>query len=136
MSASEEPLDLERFKALAESYGSDIRKWPSELQSSAHVTALLPDAVVILQEEADFDAVLDQWEIPPSTASFRQRLATKATSAARRASAVTRYWWAGIGVAAALSGAAAGTAGTAMIVMPQQVSGDTIFGDVSDDGDE
>ena len=136
MSAPREPLDLERFKAFAESYGSSINKWPPELQASARLTALSADAAAILRDEADLDAVLDQWVAPLPTPSFREQLATKAVSAARRSLATTRYWWAGIGLAAALSGAAAGTAGTALIVVPQQVSGDTIFGDFSDEGDD
>jgi hypothetical protein len=136
MSAPREPLDLERFKALAESYGSSINKWPPELQASAHMTAMSPHAAALLRNEADLEVVLDQWVAPSPTPSFREQLATKAASAARRSLATTRYWWAAIGLAAALSGAAAGTAGTALVVVPQQVSGDTIFGDFSDEGDD
>lgn len=135
MSPSTQPIDLAQFKAVAETYGSDINRWPSEVQVSARLLASRPGGASILQAEADFDAVLDQWTMPLPSPSFRQQIAETAANSVRRSWGATRYWWAAIGLAAALSGAATGTAGTAMFVMPQHVAGDTIFGDVDDEGD-
>ena len=135
MSPSTQPIDLEQFKAFAETYGSDIDRWPSEVQVFARLLASRPGGASILQAEADFDAVLDQWTMPLPSPSFRQQIAATAANSVRRSWGTTRYWWAAIGLAAALSGAATGTAGTAMFVMPQHVAGDTIFGDVDDEGD-
>lgn len=135
MSPSMQPINLAQFKTFAETYGSDIDRWPSEVQVSARHLASRPSRASILRAEADFDAVLDQWTMPPPSPLFRQQLAATAANSVRRSWATTRYWWAAIGLAAALSGAATGTAGTAIFVMPQHVAGDTIFGDVDDEGD-
>jgi hypothetical protein len=132
----EEPLDLERFRSLAESYGANINRWPAKSQASARVTALGAEAAVILREQAALDAALDEWRPPVVSRDFPQQLVTTATAAGRGCWATARYWWAGIGLAAALSGAAAGTVGTAFFVMPQQMYGDTIFGDLPDVEDD
>jgi ferric-dicitrate binding protein FerR (iron transport regulator) len=128
-------LGLDRFRSLAECYGGNIARWPIEEQAAARIRASKPEAEVILEEVARLDALLDLWNVRPLAAQQSHQAADKALSATRRLTQTARIWWAGIGVAAALSGAAAGTAMTGLVVTQQQTYGGTIFGDIDDDGD-
>ncbi|MBC3941533.1 hypothetical protein [Sphingomonas albertensis] len=71
------------------------------------------------------------------------RIATSGAIATRRAALRLRWWWSGVGIAATLAGAAAGTAAVAMNVPidlghrvgaaadPGAINGSTSFGDIA-----
>jgi hypothetical protein len=128
-------IDLGRFRALAESYGADIGRWPAETREAATMMAQNPAAIAILEEAEQVDTVLDSWLTPEACRSLSQRSAEKASATGLTALRRARMWWAGIGIAAALSGAVTGSAMTAVLMTPQYSSNGTIFGNLDDDGD-
>lgn len=128
-------LDIDRFRALGESYGADIRRWPAEMQEAAVAMAQTPAAIAILRDARELDALLDDWTVPPVGAELGQRVADTASTAGLNLLRRARMWWSGIGLAAALSGALAGSATTAVLMTPEHIASGTIFGQLDDDGD-
>jgi hypothetical protein len=109
-------MDLDRFKALAEAYGGDLRRWPEAARADAkRFAADRPEARALLAEEADFDHLLHGWSPEPASAALRQRVI--ASAAVRRARLGLKLSWkllaSGAGMAAA--GAAGAMAGAIWI---------------------
>jgi hypothetical protein len=131
-----EPLDLDRFRELAEAYGGEIRRWPDDVRASARLVARNPQAAAILAEAAALDDKLAAWRTPLPSPGFRMQTSAGGLKARSAFGQRIRLWWAGIGLAAALSGAAAGSIGAATF-LPLNDHGETntFFGDVSDAGD-
>jgi anti-sigma-K factor RskA len=132
-------LDRERFTALAETYGADLRRWPVRERAAAE--ALLArdrtGARAILSRHGDLDAQLDAYSVPaPSAALIARILATAPQPALLWSRA--RLWWsglglAGIGLAGAATGALALTVATPAVVDHHAVGfpdNQTIFDDI------
>ena len=126
-----EPMTLERFEQLANAYGSVVARWPQPERAAAIRLASQPAAIAILAQAATLDDVLDAWVIEATPDALRERILAEAPNLVKSFAGRARLWWSGVGIAAALAGAVAGTAGVA-IVQPIDVSaaGGTSFGDV------
>ncbi len=126
-----EPLTADRFRALADAYGGVVARWPEDHREAAVQMASQPAAREILAQALALDEVLDAWTVAPPSISLRERLTADAPAPKRRLAARGRLWWSGIGIAATLAGATAGTAAVA-IVSPLDPPSDssTSFGDV------
>lgn len=124
-----EPMTLDRFRALADVYGGVVARWPEDRRDAAMRIASQPAAIAILAHASALDRVLDAWTIPAPARSLPERMAGLAPTLSRNPTARPRVWWSGIGLAAALAGAASGTAAVAM-VSPIDASpdSDTSFG--------
>lgn len=128
-----ERLTIDRFEELADAYGGVVARWPVHHRAAAYRLATHPEAAAILARALAFDAMLDAWQAPVPTAALIGRV----TAAGPAAAAITlgaqmRLWWSGVGIAAALAGAAAGMAAVAMVGPADTPSGgSTSFGDVA-----
>ena len=126
-----EPLTLDRFRALADAYGGVVARWPEDCIEAAMQMASQPIAREILAQASALDEVLDEWIVAPLSVSLRERLTAAIPVPRRWLAARGRLWWSGIGIAATLAGATAGTAAVA-IVSPVDPPSDssTSFGDI------
>ncbi len=126
-----EPLTLARFRELAEAYGGVVARWPDRYRGAAEAMASDPAARRILADASLLDEALDAWQVAAPSALLRQRVIDGAPAPTGRIVTRARLWWSGIGIAAALAGATAGTAAVA-IASPVDVASDnaTSFGDV------
>lgn len=125
-----EPMTLERFEALADAYGGVVARWPEAERAAAMQIAAKPEASAILARALALDEALDAWTVPPVSAGLRARVLGAAPVPSRDLVRRARLWWSGIGIAAALAGAAAGTAAVAMVPPIDASGGTTSFGDV------
>ena len=100
-------MTLERFEQLADAYGGDVTRWPSDVRDgAAELMVLEPEATARrLQVAGDLDHVLDQWRAPAISAGLQ---AAVLAAAPRARAAWTRWIW-GTGLGAGL--VAAGAAG-------------------------
>ncbi len=123
------PLTPERFAALADAYGGAITRWPSEVRSEAHAMTADPACAEILRAAAGLDAHMGEWTVAPPSAALRRQIADTYPVSARRRLAL---WWAGLGIATALAGAATGTIAAAALpashLLPDET---TAFGSVA-----
>lgn len=130
------PLDMERFRMLADAYGARLSRWPPEEQEAAMLSAALPDFAEILREAEGLDGILDGWKSVYPSAQLVGRTLQSGSQLGIDARRRFRIWWAGIGLAAALSGAVAGSLGAAsMGADDSRGYSSTLFGDVSDQED-
>jgi len=127
-----EPLTLARFEELADAYGGVISRWPEEHRDAAMGLAAHPAARDILETASALDGALDAWRVASPSHLLRDRVLVGAPLPKRRIITRGRLWWSGVGVAAALAGATAGTAAVA-IAAPSDATSDsaTSFGDVA-----
>lgn len=123
------PMSLTRFEELADAYGGVIARWPERYRDAALGIAQEPGAAAILARAMVLDETLDAWRVPAASARLRDAVVAAAPDRPHRRRA--RWWWSGIGVAAALAGATAGVATVAMLA-PIDMSSDsaTSFGDI------
>lgn len=124
-----DPLTPERFALLADAYGA-IDRWPEEWRAQGRAMAEQPSFAAMLREAEMLDARLDGWKVAASSPALRQAIVSqRRRSILRRA----RAWWAGLGVATALAGAAAGSIAAAAAVPTDHpgVEDATAFGDLS-----
>lgn len=130
-----EPLDAARFQALADAYGAVILRWPEAERADAMRLSREPAMRAILSEAAALDEGLDSWSVPAPTPALTARIAHAAPRPRTGPWQRARLWWSGLGLAAALAGAAAGSA-VAGTLGPAPISMDngTAFG-VIDPGD-
>jgi hypothetical protein len=127
-----ERLTLERFEELADAYGGVVARWPEIYRSDAMSMAAEPEAAQILAKALTLDMILDIWSVAAPTANLQAHLINDSTASGRRFGGRARLWWSGIGVAAALAGAAAGAV-TVALVAPLEATpdGSTSFGDIA-----
>lgn len=127
-----ERLTLEHFRALADAYGGVVARWPDRYREAAMAMASEPSAVSALDQASALDITLDAWRVPTATLALRARVIGDAPTASAGFGVRVRLWWSGIGIAAALAGAVAGTAAAAVIT-PVDVAPEssTSFGDVA-----
>jgi hypothetical protein len=114
-------MSVERFEALAESYGGEIARWPEGEREAArallaaHAERLSP----VLAGAAQLDRLLDLAPAQAPDAALLGRL----IAAAPRPTAGARRWIAGVGAALGLSAAAfAGVAVGVAIGRPPEVA--------------
>lgn len=99
-------MTRERFQELAEAYGADIARWPSDVRDAAALFAAAEPAIArrALAGEAGLDELLDALPRPRATAALYDRIVADAPAARRR----RWFSWLGpAGLGAALAGAAA-----------------------------
>jgi hypothetical protein len=119
-----------RFAELADAYGGVIARWPEEVRADAMAMAALPEMQALLTQADWLDVQLYDWRVPATSAALRDRIsASRWIPLSRRA----RLWWSGLGIAAALAGAAAGSvAASAAVPFDHGLADDTTaFGDVT-----
>ncbi|QBM75975.1 hypothetical protein E2E30_09505 [Sphingomonas sp. AAP5] len=127
-----EPLTLARFQELADAYGGVIARWPEEHRDAAMALAVQPAARHVLADAFALDAELDTWRVSPAALSLRARVIADAPAPTRKIAGRAKLWWSGVGIAAALAGATAGTAAVAFVAPPDTPSDSgTSFGDVA-----
>lgn len=127
-----EPLTLARFQELADAYGGVIARWPEEHRDAAMALTVQPAARHVLADAFALDAELDTWRVSPAALSLRARVIADAPARTRKIAGRAKLWWSGVGIAAALAGATAGTAAVAFVAPPDTASDSgTSFGDVA-----
>lgn len=126
-----EPMTLGRFRDLADAYGGVIARWPEEHCNAAALMAVHPGAREILAYASTLDETLDVWRVPSPSVVLRNDVVGSAPAQKKTVGTRARLWWSGVGIAAALAGAASGTAALAMVV-PTASAADsgTSFGDI------
>jgi hypothetical protein len=110
-----EPMTLDRFRELADAYGGVVSRWPERDRAAAMQLALQPAAITILAHASALDDVLDTWTVPAPGMALRNRVAAGAPARPPGLAVRARLWWSGVGIGAALAGAAAGLAAVAMM---------------------
>ena len=127
-----EPLTLARFQELADAYGGVVARWPEQHREVAMAMASQPNARAILAGASFLDDALDGWRVSAPTPSLRDHVVRSAPAPKRKIVTRARLWWSGVGIAAALAGATAGTAAVA-IASPTDTASDntTSFGDIA-----
>ena len=110
-----ERLTLARFHELSDAYGGVVARWPEAYRDAALQMARDPIAAAILDEAASLDETLDAWRVPLPTAGLRERVLAAAPKPPRNLTIKPRLCWSGLGIAAALAGAAVGSAAVAMV---------------------
>ncbi len=109
----------ERFRALLQTYGADLERWPDDERSAAHELASQESAELrqSLAEEAQLDRWLDDHTLAaPDDALLRRIVAATVppASAAPRASWwLPGRWWPGAGLT--LTGLAGALAGALLV---------------------
>lgn len=97
-------MTLERFKALAESYGGDLARWPESEREAARALLISTPAALdaVLVEAAQLDRMLDLAPAQAADSALLGRLIAAAPQPLRLA----RLWLAGAGAALGLGAAA------------------------------
>jgi hypothetical protein len=94
-------MDRERFEAMAEAYGGDLDRWPTDAVGPAR--ALLdaePALAAVLRDADSLDALLAASPTPTFSGVLRERVIGAAPRLASAWKATTR-WLSGAGLAAA-----------------------------------
>jgi len=94
-------MNRERFEALAEAYGGDLRRWPAaERDAAAAKRAAEPAfAEAVLVQAGGLDAALDEWRPLAVTADLRE--AVVGAAPALRPRRLLARWALGAGLAGA-----------------------------------
>ncbi len=104
----------ERFRALADAYGGDLRRWPSDERDAAHALLLRqPETQAMLSGAAELDAALTAWTVPGPGSALAARIAGTVAHRHTRARRL-RLWLSSLGAATALAGGV--TAGVLVVV--------------------
>lgn len=106
-------MTRERFEALAEAYGGDIHRWPTEEREMAALMLRADPAFVrgVLARADDLDMALDAWRPASAPHLLRERII--ATAPQPRSGVRAWFWRAGLGAglaAACVAGLAVGVA--------------------------
>lgn len=150
-------ITLQRFRALAQTYGANLDRWPDDERAAA--MGLMRDRQAqdvlqqVLKQARQLDAALDLWPDEPVPDALVGRTVASLALANTRAMATTpvrqatsipqmgpipqrtpvgrRLWWVGVGLAAAISGLAAGSV-AASTFLPDNADdiASTSFGDI------
>ncbi|TPK70008.1 hypothetical protein FJ930_20375 [Mesorhizobium sp. B2-4-15] len=134
-------MDAERFAALAEAYGGDLRRWPEAEREAAAAFAPSEAGQAISRHAGTLDTLLDSYSVqPPGKALHGSilRVADRHLVQRRR----QRFWWLGLGLAGiGLAGAVAGLALVTVVTPEAQPdhyvldANATAFGDAGPDSD-
>lgn len=119
----------ERYRALAEAYGGTLARWPSAERAAAACWAATPEGTRVLAEAAALDRHLDLWPVSVAAEGLATRIVAHAPAPPLHVR--VRWWWSTAGIAAALAGAVAGTAGATLIGPSHDLTmeGGTVFGE-------
>lgn len=132
---SAEPMSLERFRLLADAYGGAVTRWPECDRHAAERLMRDPQVRALLDEAAWLDARLDAWCVPAPSAILAKRIIGTAPTPRGLWFGQAKLWWSGLGLAAALAGATAGSFGAAVFAPPPTAGdGATAFGDLGGEG--
>ena len=125
-------MPIERFRALAEAYGGVIARWPEAERTSAASGASEPAYAAALAQAIALDAALDQWTVPGPSPALAAGIIAAAPPPPLRWGRKAKLWWSGMGLAAILAGAAAGSMAVAAVTPSGFVhsTDDTAFGAV------
>ena len=89
-------MQLIDFEHAVDRYGSDLSRWPTDIQSPARALVADNDAArALLEDAALLDSALDAYEVDPPSAALDARLLALAPKAARPAaqSANWKRWF-------------------------------------------
>jgi hypothetical protein len=113
---SDAPLGRERFEALTQAYGADVRRWPAHERAAMQAQATEPWAMEALARAESLDAALDQ---APMLGEPR-RIYDAVIVAAPRMMAVQRLWrrLTAAGIGAALASACAAGVAAGLLLTP------------------
>ena len=106
-------MDADRFEALAEAYGGDIRRWPQAERTAAQaLLAQDPTAQAMLAAAGWLDAAMDDWRVGAPSAALRERIIEGAPRQKRARPSIGLWLWlSGAGFAAvAVAGVMVGIA--------------------------
>lgn len=135
----EEPMEAERFAALADAYGGALHRWPRAEQVAASLFAESAEGRAMLERAGRLDAVLDRHRAAAPRPALHGAIVANAAMPLRQGRR-RRLWWLGFGLAGiGLAGAVAGL-GLVTVVTPD-ISSDhyvmdanaTSFGDAGPD---
>tara|TARA_R110002124_G_scaffold91652_2_gene233252 strand:- start:4142 stop:4570 length:429 start_codon:yes stop_codon:yes gene_type:complete len=105
-------MTLDRFTALAEAYGGDLRRWPVADQAAAErLLATDPAARALFDAAMAFDTLLSASPRPQASAALRDRVIDAATRAGLRPRPARRFWLDRLVLASGAGWAAAACAG-------------------------
>lgn len=123
-----ERLSPARFAELAEAYGGAVARWPEAVRGLALALAREPSMAAILAAADELDARLDAWRVAAPSPALRAAIwERRPRPLLRRA----RLWWSGLGIAAAVAGAAAGSLAAAALPVDHAAEEATAFGNLS-----
>lgn len=79
-------MTRDRFAELADAYGGDVSRWPTEAREAAAVLMTAEPAFTgaVLVRAGALDAALDAWRPAPASAGLVERIAALAPAARRR----------------------------------------------------
>jgi ferric-dicitrate binding protein FerR (iron transport regulator) len=99
----EAAMGVERFSALAEIYGADLRRWPADERPAAEaLMAAAPEATRDCLADADrLDALLGASRNPLPSPALRSSILAGAPKPRRRGFFALGFWLSGAGLAAA-----------------------------------
>lgn len=98
-------MDADRFAALADAYGGQIRRWPQSEQLAAAAFAQTAEGRAILREADGLDAVLDLYQVPAPSPGLQMRILQDAMRRwARRRRMRFEIGLAGVGFAGMIAG--------------------------------
>ena len=106
-------LTPDRFRMLCDSYGGTIVRWPQPVRVQAQALATHAPFRMMLVDAQCLDELLDSWSMAPPPVELRARILAKRP---RPLIHRLRLWWAGLGIATALAGAAMGSVAAASVV--------------------
>jgi hypothetical protein len=128
-------MTLERFSALAEAFGADMRRWPEADRAAARALAQDSAPARTRLAEADaLDAALDLSRVASPSPELRQRILSAApkprASRADAASARSRLmrWLSGLGAVGVLTCGAMAGAAVVAVSGPSHVDSDSLAG--------
>jgi len=131
-------MSLERFAALADAFGADMRRWPVAKRLAAQDLAQVSARARTCLAEADaLDAVLDQSRVTAPSPELYQRILAQAPKprmirlrAAGATSARSRLlrWLAGLGAVGVLTCGAVAGAAVVAVAGPSHVDSDSLTG--------
>lgn len=109
-------MPRERFEALAEAYGGDVTRWPTEEREMAALMLAAEPAFVraALARADELDVALSAWSPASVSHDLRERIIATAPKAARARGSFDWIWRAGLGAGLAAACAAGLVLGVAI----------------------
>lgn len=85
-------MDLNRFKACAEAYGAERRRWPAGEHGLYDRFAGTPEGAAIIAEVERTDRFLDAFEVAEPDAALASRISALPSSRGRVSGVARRLW--------------------------------------------
>ena len=104
-----EAMVPDRFRTLIEAYGASVDRWPAQERVRAEPLLLDPQYRSVLSGARTVDRFLDEWMVPAPSQDLADRVTTSAPASIFEHFARWRLWLSGVGLAAAMAGAVAGS---------------------------